>query len=65
MPGPVAYAIVVRSSEYDMPPEMLDDLVEQAVSHSGYGGAGEEGSGRRRGRGEEGYGLDGAGADDG
>ncbi|KAJ2920351.1 hypothetical protein MD484_g93, partial [Candolleomyces efflorescens] len=27
------YAIVVRSSEYDLPPEMLDDIVAQATSH--------------------------------
>ena len=35
------YAVVVRTSEYDMPPELLDDLVAQTVSratdHSNYG----------------------------
>lgn len=31
-----AYAIVVRSSEYDLPPEMLDDIV--ALSLSRFGG---------------------------
>ncbi|KAI0050701.1 Translin [Auriscalpium vulgare] len=47
-----AYAIVVRSSEYDLTPEQLDDIVGQAVS--GHGDAFDEphGSGRRRGRGE-------------
>ena len=28
-----AYAIVVRSSEYDLPPDMLDDIVAQSVSN--------------------------------
>ncbi|KAK0473260.1 Translin [Armillaria novae-zelandiae] len=28
------YAIVVRSSEYDLPPEMLDDIVSQTFSNS-------------------------------
>ncbi|KAF8168281.1 Translin [Crassisporium funariophilum] len=28
-----AYAIVVRSSEYDLPPEMLDDIVAQSISN--------------------------------
>ncbi|RPD81722.1 Translin [Lentinus tigrinus ALCF2SS1-7] len=36
-----AYAVAVRTSEFDLPPEMLDDLVAQAVSHaadhSGFG----------------------------
>lgn len=27
-----AYAIFVRSSEYDLPPEMLDDIVAQSIS---------------------------------
>ncbi|KAI0359126.1 Translin [Trametes cingulata] len=35
------YAVVVRTSEYDMPPELLDDLVAQTISratdHSMYG----------------------------
>lgn len=30
----VAYAIMVRSSEYDLPPEILDDIVERTVSNS-------------------------------
>jgi hypothetical protein len=32
---PAVYAIVVRSSEYDLPPEMLDDIVSQSISQSG------------------------------
>ncbi|KAI0724285.1 Translin [Cerioporus squamosus] len=36
-----AYAVAVRTSEFDLPPEMLDDLVAQTVSHaadhSGFG----------------------------
>ncbi len=28
-----AYTIVVRSSEYDLPPEILDDIVARAISH--------------------------------
>jgi hypothetical protein len=40
---PAAYAIVVRSSEYDLSPEMLDDIV--ATSISSYGG---QTFGRRR-----------------
>ncbi|KAK7694361.1 hypothetical protein QCA50_001547 [Cerrena zonata] len=45
-----AYTVAVRSSEYDLPPEMLDDLVSRTVSsvHGGDGG----GSGRRK-RGRE------------
>ena len=34
----VAYAIMVRSSVYDLPPEILDDIVERTVSHSGVTG---------------------------
>ncbi|EMD41657.1 hypothetical protein CERSUDRAFT_102067 [Gelatoporia subvermispora B] len=34
----VAYAIAVRSSEYDIPPELLDDIVERTVTSSTYGG---------------------------
>lgn len=30
-----AYAIVVRGSEYDLPPEMLDDIVSLSVSTYG------------------------------
>ena len=36
-----AYTIAVRTSEFDLPPEMLDDLVAQTVLYaadaSGYG----------------------------
>ncbi|KAG6832248.1 hypothetical protein H0H92_004213 [Tricholoma furcatifolium] len=32
-----AYAIVVRGSEYDLPQEMLDDIVAQSVSRISYG----------------------------
>lgn len=28
-----AYTIVVRSSEYDLPPEILDDIVSQTIAH--------------------------------
>ncbi|KAF9452538.1 Translin [Macrolepiota fuliginosa MF-IS2] len=28
-----AYTIAVRSSEYDLPPEILDDIVAQSISH--------------------------------
>ncbi|KAK0456355.1 Translin [Armillaria borealis] len=38
------YAIVVRSSEYDLPPEMLDDIVSQTFSNS----AGDRRGHRRR-----------------
>ena len=27
-----AYAIVVRGSEYDLPPDILDDIVAQSIS---------------------------------
>ncbi|EIW64521.1 Translin [Trametes versicolor FP-101664 SS1] len=38
-----AYAVVVRTSEYDMPPELLDDLVAQTLSRAAdHGGFGEE-----------------------
>ena len=30
-----AYAIVVRGSEYDLPPEMLDDIVSMSVLNVG------------------------------
>jgi len=37
------YAIVVRSSEYDLPPEMLDDIVAQSISNfTGSGGHGHD-----------------------
>ncbi len=32
---PAAYAIVVRSSEYDLSPEMLDDIVARTISNFG------------------------------
>ena len=39
--GPAAYAVAVRTSEFDLPPEMLDDLVAQtgshATDHNGFG----------------------------
>ncbi len=38
------YAIVVRSSEYDLPPEMLDDIVSRTFSNS----AGDRKGHRRR-----------------
>jgi len=34
-----AYAVVVRCSEYDLPPDMLDDIVARTVSNT-YGGDG-------------------------
>ncbi|EKM60850.1 uncharacterized protein PHACADRAFT_84062 [Phanerochaete carnosa HHB-10118-sp] len=40
-----AYAIVVRSSEYDLSPDMLDDIVARAISFHGVSG-----NGRGRGR---------------
>lgn len=30
------YAIVVRTSEYDLPPEMLDDIIIQSMSDYAY-----------------------------
>ncbi|OCH96657.1 Translin [Obba rivulosa] len=44
----VAYAIAVRSSEYDLPLELLDDIVERTVISSGYGIAHSEDRKRRR-----------------
>lgn len=38
-----AYAIVVRSSEYELSPEMLDDLVARTVSSSQGGGSRQKG----------------------
>lgn len=35
-----AYTAVVRTSEFDLPPEMLDDIVNQVVSN--YGSRGNE-----------------------
>ncbi|KAF8887960.1 Translin [Gymnopilus junonius] len=47
-----AYAIVVRSSEYDLPPDMLDDIVAQSVSnYHSYGDETRQASGHRRGSG--------------
>ena len=38
-----AYAIVVRSSEYDLPKEMLDDIVVKSISKfTGDGGHGHD-----------------------
>ncbi|KZT74853.1 Translin [Daedalea quercina L-15889] len=37
----VAYAITVRSSEYDLPPELLDDIVERTVLEAGFGSGGD------------------------
>lgn len=42
-----AYAIAVRSSEYDLPPELLDDIVARTVSIAG---GGNEPPRRKRGR---------------
>lgn len=39
-----AYAIMVRSSEYDMAPDVLDDIVERTVSSS----RGQDGRNRQR-----------------
>ena len=48
-PSIAAYAIVVRSSEYELSPDMLDDIVERTVTTlSAEGGRG--GGGRKRGR---------------
>jgi hypothetical protein len=44
-----AYAVAVRGSEYDLPPEMLDDLVAQTTARFNMG------DGLRRER-DEGYG---------
>ncbi|KZT06353.1 Translin [Laetiporus sulphureus 93-53] len=45
----VAYAIAVRSSEYDLPPELLDDIVERTVSSAANGEiGGEDRRGKRR-----------------
>jgi len=42
-----AYAIAVRTSEYDLPEDLLDDIVERVVTDV------RSGNGRRRGRGRE------------
>jgi len=34
----VCYAIVVRGSEFDLPPEMIDDIIVQTISSVGSGG---------------------------
>lgn len=44
---PAAYAIMVRTSEYDLSPEMLDDIVVQSISS--YTDAGRQPAGRSRG----------------
>ncbi|KAL6304180.1 Translin [Sparassis latifolia] len=50
----VAYAIAVRSSEYDLPPEILDDIVARTVSSAAYSGS--QGDRRRKGgRGSRGH----------
>ncbi|KAI0932577.1 hypothetical protein AcV7_000360 [Taiwanofungus camphoratus] len=50
----VAYAIAVRSSEYGLPPELLDDIVVRTVSSAANGGSqGEDHVRRRRGRRED------------
>ncbi|CAA7258794.1 unnamed protein product [Cyclocybe aegerita] len=41
-----AYAIAVRSSEYDLPPELLDDIVAQSISN--YGGVLRQSAGHRK-----------------
>lgn len=43
-----AYAVVVRTSEYDLPPELLDDLVAQTVSRAADHGDAREESRRKR-----------------
>lgn len=56
-----AYAIAVRTSEYDLPPELLDDIVGRTVSgfsgsgdsYGGGGGDGGRGGARKRGRVDE------------
>ncbi|PCH33391.1 Translin [Wolfiporia cocos MD-104 SS10] len=45
----VAYAIAVRSSEYDIPPELLDDIVDRTVSNSVHNYDGDDHNRRRRG----------------
>ncbi|KAJ3513734.1 hypothetical protein NLJ89_g2783 [Agrocybe chaxingu] len=41
-----AYAIAVRSSEYDLPPALLDDIVAQSISN--YGGVPRQSAGHRK-----------------
>jgi len=45
----VAYEIAVRSSEYDLPPELLDDIVDRTVSTAAYGGSDVDRDRRRKG----------------
>jgi len=45
----VAYAIAVRSAEYDIPPELLDDIVERTISTPGHGVAPSGDDRRKRG----------------
>lgn len=42
-----AYAIAVRSSEYDLPPEMLDDIAAMVSSSYGRGSGEEQGRQKR------------------
>ncbi|PSR73170.1 hypothetical protein PHLCEN_2v10982 [Hermanssonia centrifuga] len=44
-----AYAIAVRCSEYDLPPELMDDIVARTVSTS-VGSGGAESNSRKKGR---------------
>jgi len=37
MQSPATYTIVVRESEYDLPPAMLEDLVAQSIANFGGG----------------------------
>jgi hypothetical protein len=47
------YAIAVRTAEYDLPPEMIDDLVARHMS--GYGTGGPPARGRETERDEDEY----------
>ena len=40
-----AYAIAIRSSEYDLPEDMLEDIVAKSISGLGVGSAGRSGGG--------------------
>ena len=53
---PAAYAIAVRSSEYDLPPDILDDIVARTVSTT-YGGNEAGRRNRTRDEDEDDYGL--------
>jgi hypothetical protein len=39
------YAITVRTAEYDLPPEMIDDIIARHMSGYGAGGGGGGGCG--------------------